>query len=55
MDAQDRLWFAEYTGDKIGMFDTRGEVPGMADAELYHAYAVRAGQKRLRIRHEQHG
>jgi virginiamycin B lyase len=23
MDAQDRLWFAEYTGDKIGMFDTR--------------------------------
>jgi virginiamycin B lyase len=25
MDAQDRLWFAEYTGDKIGMFDTRSE------------------------------
>jgi len=25
MDAQDRLWFAEYTGDKIGMFDTRTE------------------------------
>lgn len=25
MDAQDRLWFAEYTGDKIGMFDTRAE------------------------------
>jgi len=22
MDAQDRLWFAEYTGDRIGMFDT---------------------------------
>jgi len=25
MDAQDRFWFAEYTGDKIGMFDTRTE------------------------------
>ena len=25
MDAQDRFWFAEYTGDKIGMFDTREE------------------------------
>jgi streptogramin lyase len=23
MDAQDRLWFAEYRGDRIGMFDTR--------------------------------
>ena len=33
MDAQDRFWFAEYTGDKIGMFDTRTEtVPGVADA-----------------------
>jgi virginiamycin B lyase len=25
MDAQDRLWFAEFRGDKIGMFDTRTE------------------------------
>jgi streptogramin lyase len=25
MDAQDRFWFAEYTGDKIGMFDTRAQ------------------------------
>jgi streptogramin lyase len=25
MDAQDRFWFAEYTGNKIGMFDTRTE------------------------------
>ena len=25
MDAQDRFWFAEYTGDKVGMFDTRTE------------------------------
>jgi virginiamycin B lyase len=25
MDSQDRYWFAEYTGDKIGMFDTRTE------------------------------
>jgi len=25
MDSQDRFWFAEYTGDKIGMFDTRSE------------------------------
>jgi len=25
MDAQDRFWFAEYTGDKIGMLDTRTE------------------------------
>jgi streptogramin lyase len=23
MDAQDRLWFGEYRGDRIGMFDTR--------------------------------
>ena len=23
MDAQDRFWFAEYTGDRIGMIDTR--------------------------------
>jgi streptogramin lyase len=26
MDAQDRFWFAEYYGDKIGMFDTRTEM-----------------------------
>jgi len=25
MDAQDRLWFGEYRGNKIGMFDTRAE------------------------------
>ncbi|HYR90156.1 MAG TPA: carboxypeptidase regulatory-like domain-containing protein [Terriglobia bacterium] len=25
MDAQDRLWFAEFRGNKIGMFDTRSE------------------------------
>ena len=25
MDAQDRFWFGEYSGDKIGMFDTRTE------------------------------
>ena len=25
MDSQDRFWFAEYTGDKVGMFDTRTE------------------------------
>jgi len=25
MDAQDRFWFAENTGDRIGMFDTRTE------------------------------
>lgn len=25
MDAQDRFWFAEYTGDRIGMFDTKTE------------------------------
>ena len=25
MDAQDRLWFPEYTGDKLGVFDTRTE------------------------------
>ena len=25
MDAQDRLWFAEYTGDRLGMFDTKTE------------------------------
>jgi virginiamycin B lyase len=23
MDAQDRLWFGEYRGDRIGMFDTK--------------------------------
>ena len=25
MDAQDRLWFGEYRGDKIGVFDTKAE------------------------------
>ena len=25
MDGEDRLWFAEYSGDRIGMFDTRTE------------------------------
>jgi streptogramin lyase len=25
MDSQDRFWFAENTGDRIGMFDTRTE------------------------------
>jgi streptogramin lyase len=25
MDSNDRFWFAEYSGDKIGMFDTRTE------------------------------
>jgi virginiamycin B lyase len=25
MDAQDRFWFAENTGDKVGMFDTRAK------------------------------
>jgi virginiamycin B lyase len=25
MDAQDRLWFGEYRGDKIGVFDTKTE------------------------------
>ena len=25
MDAQDRLWFAEFRGNKIGMFDTKTE------------------------------
>ena len=25
MDAQDRIWFAEYTGDRLGMFDTKTE------------------------------
>src|SRR5262249_58570708 len=25
MDAQDRLWFAEYRGNRIAMFDTRTE------------------------------
>jgi len=25
MDAQDHYWFAEYTADKVGMFDTRAE------------------------------
>ena len=25
MDAQDRLWFGENNGDRIGMFDTRSE------------------------------
>ena len=25
MDSQDRYWFAEYTGDRVGMFDTKTE------------------------------
>ena len=32
MDAQDRLWFAEFRGNRIGMFDTR--------AEQFQEYAV---------------
>ena len=23
IDAQDRIWFAEFAGDRIGMFDTK--------------------------------
>jgi len=25
MDSQDRVWFGEYRGNKIGMFDTKSE------------------------------
>ena len=25
MDGRDRLWFGEYRGNKIGMFDTKAE------------------------------
>ena len=33
MDAQDRLWFGKYRGDRVAMFDTRTEdVQGMAGA-----------------------
>jgi streptogramin lyase len=38
MDSQDRLWFAEYTGDKIGMFDTRTEK--MQEWPVPHKYTT---------------
>jgi streptogramin lyase len=48
MDAQDRLWFAEFRANKIGMFDTRAErfqewaVP-TPWTNVYDAVADRAG------------
>ncbi len=34
MDAQDRLWFGEYRGDRIGMLDTKtADVQGMEAAD----------------------
>ena len=48
MDAQDRLWFAEFRGNKVGMFDTRAEtfqewaVP-TPWTNVYDAIADRAG------------
>ena len=34
MDAQDRLWFGEYRGDRIAMFDTKSrEVQGVEAAD----------------------
>jgi streptogramin lyase len=48
MDAQDRLWFAEFRGNKIGMFDTKTEkfqewsVP-TAWTNVYDAIADKAG------------
>ncbi len=47
MDAQDRFWFAEYTGDKIGMFDTRTEKfqEWPAPREYTTPYAVSAPDK----------
>jgi streptogramin lyase len=49
MDGQDRLWFAEFWADKIGMFDTRAEtfeeVPvGIKYASLYFARPDRNGE-----------
>ena len=38
MDAQDRIWFAEYTGDKVGMFDTKTEQ--FKEWQLPHMYTT---------------
>ncbi len=38
MDDQDRLWFAEYTGDRIGVFDTRSEQ--MREWPVPHKYTT---------------
>ena len=58
MDAQDRLWFAEYTGDKIGMFDTRAEKFQEWITLPKYTTPVRRvgpGQERLRVCDEQYG
>ena len=57
MDSQDRLWFAEWWGDKVGMFDTKAgefmewKVPG------YYARALRrrARQDRLGVDQQHDG
>ena len=38
MDAQDRFWFTEFTGDKIGMFDTRTEA--FQEWPMLHKYTT---------------
>jgi len=48
MDAQDRLWFAEFRGNRIGMFDTRAETfqewaAPTAWTNVYDAIADNAG------------
>ena len=51
MDAQDRLWFGEYRGDRIGMFDTKSQrVQGVeARHALVGALRRRARQERVRV------
>ena len=48
MDGQDRLWFAEFRGNRIGMFDTRSEqfrewAVQTPWTNVYDAIADRAG------------
>ena len=55
MDNQDRFWFGEYNGDRIGMFDTaNGNVPGVAGTPIFDAVRrLDPRQERLRLCYEQ--
>ena len=51
MDAQDRLWFGEYRGDRIGMFDTKTKEfkEWKLQYTLGRALRCRARQERVRL------
>jgi streptogramin lyase len=50
MDAEDRLWFAEYNGDKIGMLDTRTEkIQEWPTRKYWTPYAASKPDKKGRV------